>query len=385
MKRVTAIFGFFLLVCFSACEQQDSGVVDSSGSAPFLSELHLSPESVSLNSLPQNNGLISVSTHVQTQVFDTQGIPDIREVRVRIIKPESDEPIVEGSLENTQTSTPGQSSTGTFEGTLSFSVSLADAGEYRVVVYAVDASDLRSNSLDTRFVLTRENVPPVLGTPGIRLVSTAGVDSTLFQLTITVADSNGYGTIREVTVRATGVRDSSSHNMFDDGLGSHGDGAAGDGTYSLRLWATPTGLLEGVVFTFIATDMDGANSVPVSRAATNRTPQFVSLDVPSTIIRPSSGSTIVNFFATVSDPDGLSDVDSVYFRNLSSSNPTNFLMYDDGDRTGHGDVVAGDGTYSRTLSIDATTSLGAKDFRFFVVDKAGARAEQARTITITTE
>ncbi len=108
----------------------------------------------------------------------------------------------------------------------------------------------------------------------------------------------------------------------------------------------------------------------------------MSLTIPSTITRPGSGSSLISFFAAVADTNGRTDIDSVYFVNLSSTTPAPVLMYDDGDLTTHGDSVAADGVWSRRLSIDATTSTGAKTFRFSATDRAGARADSTRIITI---
>jgi hypothetical protein len=57
-------------------------------------------------------------------------------------------------------------------------------------------------------------------------------------------------------------------------------------------------------------------------------------------------------------------------------------MYDDGDLAAHGDSLAGDGTFSRLLSIDAATSTGQKQFRFSVTDRSAARADTLKIITI---
>ncbi|MCC6398077.1 MAG: hypothetical protein IT282_13775, partial [Bacteroidetes bacterium] len=72
----------------------------------------------------------------------------------------------------------------------------------------------------------------------------------------------------------------------------------------------------------------------------------------------------------------------VYFMNLSATTPAPFSMFDDGDLSAHGDSVASDGTYSILLSITSSNTPGVKDFRFSVVDRAGARADTTRQITI---
>jgi hypothetical protein len=261
-------------------------------------------------------------------------------------------------------------------------VTRAQTGVYNLEVYALDRSGFSSTVLLQQIVVRKNGTPPVLSLPGIREVARQGTDSVRFAVTITAADSDGLNNINAVTVRALLARDSSVMQMYDDGLRSHGDAVAGDGVFSLYTWVVPLANLQDVVFEFLATDRDGWQSNVVRRAVANSAPRFVSLAVPSTIQRPPSGSSLVTFAATVEDQNGLADVDSVYFRNMSSANQTIILMYDDGDLTVHGDSVASDGTYTRILSIDAATTPGIKEFRFSVVDRTGARSEATKNITI---
>jgi hypothetical protein len=228
----------------------------------------------------------------------------------------------------------------------------------------------------------KNSTPPLLSLPGVREVGRQGADSIQYALTIAAADSDGLNNIQAVTVRALLTGDSSALQMYDDGLRSHGDGVSGDGVFSLYTWIIPTGDPQNVTFEFRATDRDGLQSNIVRRPVANSAPRFVSLAVPSTIQRPATGSSPVTFAATVEDANGLADIDSVYFRNMSSTNKTLLRMYDDGNLALHGDSVASDGTYALLLSISASNTPGTQEFRFTVVDKAGARSETTRNITI---
>jgi hypothetical protein len=377
----TLLCGFsFLALTFPSCEKQDAGVVDFSGAAPYILEAAITPASALLESFPLSNGSYLITAQVVATVSDPQGIADIGHVQYTLFKPGSQSALAQGTL--TPSQLPGGGTARTFTATFSFSATRADVGDYRCEILATDAGSLASNTRSLRLSLLLNSTPPVLGTPGIRLLAQRGSDSLFFGLTIDVRDSSGYGTIRDVTVRALATRDSSSRQLFDDGQRMHGDGTAGDGNYSLQLWVSPARLLQDIVFEFNANDADGLKASPVRRAYANRPPTFVDLNVPTEITRPTSGTKLVNFYAVVSDPDGLTDIDSVYFRNLSSSNSVIILMYDDGDLLGHGDALARDETYSRTLSIDATASTGIKEFRFSVVDEGGARVDVSKFISI---
>ncbi len=72
------------------------------------------------------------------------------------------------------------------------------------------------------------------------------------------------------------------------------------------------------------------------------------------------------------DPDGLSDIDSVYFmvtRPDGSSNGLHFHMHDDGEA---GDIMAGDGTYTLgILAPDPENQSGDYVFTFYAWDSEG--------------
>ncbi|MEN8194622.1 MAG: hypothetical protein ABFS12_17510 [Bacteroidota bacterium] len=76
------------------------------------------------------------------------------------------------------------------------------------------------------------------------------------------------------------------------------------------------------------------------------------------------------FSVYVTDDNGLSDIDSVYADFYSPNNPSAFrvLMYDDGDEA-HGDLVAGDGTYSFKNIFQ--NAQGERKFEFWARDRAG--------------
>jgi hypothetical protein len=73
------------------------------------------------------------------------------------------------------------------------------------------------------------------------------------------------------------------------------------------------------------------------------------------------------------DPDGQSDVASVYFNSFrpngspSSGNP--FFLYDNGDPI-HGDAVAGDGVYSQIIILPPSTPTGTYRFEFHALDRS---------------
>jgi len=312
------------------------------------------------------------------QIADKNGLQAINQVFYRIYRPSSADLLTSGLLSRFS----ADSTVVTYSGQFSVTINRTDIGAYRIEVYAKDNFNATSNVASTSLLVSRRNSIPVLGLPTMRQFSPAGSDSTQFTFTIFAADSDGINDIASVTVKAHGAIDSLPKLLLDNGLLSNGDQFPGDGIFSTNIWVTPTVALPLVVFEFVALDRAGSHSNVVFRTLLNHPPRIMQLDVPDSVQRPAAGTVYIPFYATVADSDGLGDIDSVYFRNFSSSTPANFLMYDDGDLVAHGDAVAHDGTYSRIVSIDPSTTLGNKEFHFVVVDKAGATSAVIHNIRI---
>ena len=67
---------------------------------------------------------------------------------------------------------------------------------------------------------------------------------------------------------------------------------------------------------------------------------------------------------------------------MPSATPTNFFMFDDGNLAANGDSTAGDGVFSRVISVDPSTTTGPRTFLFRVTDFAKAWADSTKVITI---
>lgn len=374
------VFFVLLIAAFAGCEENPSTLQDLTGTAPVIRSTAVSPTAFDLDGLTPSGTSYRLSTTVAATVADPQGIADIREVRWNLYAPAGTSPLSGGTL---VPSVPGPGAqTREYTGVIAFDATRTSTGAYRLEIVATDAAGFRSTIISSSLTVRTGGSAPALSLAGARQVAAAGADSALFALTVYAADPNGLADVAGVTVRALASRDSSEQTLHDDGSRAHGDAIAGDGIFSGYRWVRPLTVIPAIVFEYRATDRSGHASNVLRRSANNERPVFTRLDVPSTITRPVSGSSVVSFFAAVSDPNGRTDIDSVYFMNLSSTQPSVVLMYDDGDLATHGDSVAADGTWSRRLSIDAATSTGAKTFRFSATDRAGARADSTRIITI---
>lgn len=122
-------------------------------------------------------------------------------------------------------------------------------------------------------------------------------------------------------------------------------------------------------------------SHPVSRIFHVLVPILNDPPVLSDLVAPDSVSRSgeANFLLTVkvTDPQGLDDLDKVYFNSLkpdgSSSSGNPFYMRDDGLGD---DLYANDGIYSLRVSISPQNQLGDYRFEFEAIDKLGAKSNK---------
>lgn len=103
-------------------------------------------------------------------------------------------------------------------------------------------------------------------------------------------------------------------------------------------------------------------------------PVLVSVNAPAQIQLPAAGSTRrEKITATVTDPDGLSNVAKVVMRALDGSE---FELLDDGGRNSSlsGDTTAGDGIFTITIEINSSNPTGTFPFDFEATDRTGLRS-----------
>jgi hypothetical protein len=378
MRIPSLCFSLFLLA-FVSCENNPLGVIDSTGSSPILRSAAVLPSSVDLDvtTLGSSNRLNLTLT---ATISDPQGASDISGASYSIFAPGGDSLVASGTINLVQPAVDSLPATGT--AAPGFAVDTVSAGTYRVDIQATDRAGHKSTTISQGIYIYKGKRAPVLSLPGARWLAQTVTDSVQYGIFVTASDAGGLRDIAHVTFKAVGSMNPATIEMYDDGLKTHADAVAGDAVFSVRAWIAPTTSISDVVLEFNAIDRENHGSATLRRPLDNSLPIFNYFNVPTTIQRPASGSNLVSFIVGVQDANGLSDIDSVYFRNLSSTSASIILMFDDGDRTLHGDTLAGDGRYSRILSIDASTSTGIKQFKFSVTDRLGARSDSTFSITI---
>ena len=111
-------------------------------------------------------------------------------------------------------------------------------------------------------------------------------------------------------------------------------------------------------------------------------PVIDEVDAPETVQRPPAGQPAVSlvFIASVSDPDGTSDVEKVEFWNIDTPN-NRFELCDDGGglpcgiSSDSGDQTAGDGRFTLTVFLTSENAPGTNTFAFQATDRAGLTSE----------
>ena len=197
-----------------------------------------------------------------------------------------------------------------------------------------------------------------------------------------VADNEGLSTIAGVEVdviRGNGLFAASGEILRDDGAAP--DSVRGDGLFSGSVQFTLTRAQAGrYQIRVTATDGQGFTSnspaAQLKLARRNSSPQLLGLTAPDEVTRPASGSLLFLMTVAAADSDGLADISEVYFRSLTSLDPTQkFFMYDDGgiERNGvsSGDVHEGDGVFSIIVQLPSTASGGERRFAFQASDTIG--------------
>jgi len=227
----------------------------------------------------------------------------------------------------------------------------------------------------------------------------SGTQGEVFQ--VAVFDSNG---VDDVIRTYFDIKDGSNQlletaDLFNDGdFSNHGDLFADDSIYSIKLDSTfGAGRIGTYRLEFHTEDsFDEGNFItPIHQIyIENKIGRFLNISVPDSIEKPALPTEYNRKLITakVNDPQGLTDIDSVYFFSLKpndslANNGNPFPMVDNGNPfdisdpwNNAGDEDAEDGTYSLSILIfgDPETLLGKYVFSFYMRDEVGNLTEVSK-------
>jgi hypothetical protein len=182
-------------------------------------------------------------------------------------------------------------------------------------------------------------------------------------------------------------------DMFNDGdFENTGDIIAADSIFSFKMDSAFAAGFKGLYdLEFAVTDEFGAitRSSKYDIFLENEVGKILELTVPDQMTRPTMPNTIVRELITarVVDPQGLDDVDSVYFYlkkpdGTYANSGNSFVLVDNGKPFNlqtwfedAGDVTANDGIYSLSIFFYNTNDDGEYELSFYVRDKSGNLSE----------
>lgn len=108
---------------------------------------------------------------------------------------------------------------------------------------------------------------------------------------------------------------------------------------------------------------------------TNSRPRLSNLVAPDTVTKPTTGTVLFTFAVTASDSDGYGDISDVSFYAIFPPPPSGAIpLFDNGNRD-NGDERAGDGVFSRIVSITPQNTTGEKRVVFLARDRFGAMSD----------
>lgn len=365
----------FFFVLFVKCTVKNP--VKDEADAPALSDL-VAPGTIFLQS--------RVKYPVSVRTSDPQGWEDIKTVRYFFLPEGSQIEVGEGSMRDDGTGGDIIPRDGIFFDSLSADFADGQAGQFQMNVVAEDQAGHSSDvlSVDISVIEGDINLPPVLSNPIVP--DTLDEESVGYVfLSICVDDSHGpedIDTVRFQIYPPWSPIHTYQGQLRDDG--TSGDVQAGDNIFSFHGDMKETLRSMGhYSVRFQAEDVGGLMSHPIVMdfyvLRDNGPPVLSNLVAPDEVSRSSSPSILLT--VQVTDPQGLSDVKSVYFNTTkpdgspSSGNP--FSLFDDGTA---GDVSPGDGIYSLTIYITSQNDLGNYRFDFLAEDYAGAVSDTLQHI-----
>ncbi len=130
---------------------------------------------------------------------------------------------------------------------------------------------------------------------------------------------------------------------------------------------------------FSVTGFNGESKVvAISRFQFNNGQDNLPPVIANTVIEPDTvvvtDTTVIFTSVEAMDSNGVNDLKEVYYivyRPDGSTSGAKLLLFDDGNIEENGDLVAGDGIYSRLIQINETNDKGTYRFEFQAEDRSG--------------
>ena len=251
-----------MLACIIGCEINKTGVIDSKGTPPFLSDETLSPDSTNIDTQIPQNGRYTITTTVRAKVIDPDGPNNVSAVMATVILPRTSDVILRAPLHDDGIPPDPVAGDGVYSGQLQYLITRPQSGRQRIQIGAQDREGLQGNIIERSFYAARNNSPPSLShLVAPDTVTLPNVGSILIPMNIQAVDSDGLADITDVFFKSL---DSSQPNtrfyLYDDGKTEHGDMIAGDAIFSIIIQLNASNPRRTYRFAFQAFDTFGDSS-----------------------------------------------------------------------------------------------------------------------------
>ena len=372
MKNYIFYLFLFLMIFFLACEEESSPT--KIGTDPNIEEIKMRDKW---------NSASSMLSKVELKVTDPQGFSNISGVFMEVKSQSNNQVVFSDSLYDDGAFSHSQdgdviAGDGIFSNRFSSVQILSGAGDgdYTFSFQSFDKDDHISSWFE-QTVLFGPNARPEIVNVLAADTLFSGTIGQIFEVSVT--DIDGIDDITRVYFESQ--KDGSQTQIFEMDLfntgnfNDHGDLFADDSIYTMKLDSTfAAGKMGQYTFHFYAEDsFNELNSnVPALNIFIENEPGIIKdTGVPATTSRPADLQLILD----ANDPQGLTDIDSVYFLlekpdGTFSGNGFKFDLQDNGDSF-YGDLTPRDGIYSKIVSISTSNDPGKYFFHFYLRDHVG--------------
>ena len=259
----------FLLALIGGCTKQPGGVIDPSGIPPFVGAAAVYPDTIKMKSLPQSNGILTVTIRAQAKLIPQAGSAGIAGVNGVIIASGATDPMLTFVLHDDGSSPDSAAGDGVYSALIQFTIPRSASGFYTLRVVANDIQGFVSNTVEVPLFMLRDNHAPVLSNLVMPDSATVPVaDSTTIPLYIRAVDQDGQADINSVYFRSLDSSDPTQRFVMKND-GSAPGSVPGDSTYSLivKLRDSPT-VRKTYRFAFQAIDSFGDTSATILHSIT---------------------------------------------------------------------------------------------------------------------
>ena len=259
----------FTLSLLGGCTKESGGLLDPSGVPPLLKSAAVFPDTIRMKTLPQSNGVLTVTIRAEARIVRQSGSRDIAGVSAQIIASGQVEPFLTVALHDDGLASDSLAGDGVFSAAVQFKVPRSTSGVYRLRFVATDLQGAASNAVESPLFMVRDSHAPVLSNlvaPDSVLVPAGG--SIPIPIYIRATDVDGQADINQVYFLSLDSSDPTRRFiMLNDG--SAPGSVAGDSTYAIVVQAAESPTLRKTYrFAFQAVNNFGDTSATILHSLT---------------------------------------------------------------------------------------------------------------------